>query len=116
MKKVIPSQLVNPSGLHEKYFIQKIVKVKNEHFNPSHKISDLNEPYRLERRNVDSDAEYFVLRLDRYGSDLNHISACRIGIHAYADAIESSIPQLAKDLRERYPLVEQALKEDKGHG
>ncbi|MBL7942466.1 MAG: hypothetical protein JNM00_06855 [Flavobacteriales bacterium] len=55
---------------------------------------------------VDKDAEYFVMRLDTGGKDINHIKACRIGIHAYADAIEPHLPELARDLRERYPLVQ----------
>lgn len=107
MKELIKDQLINPNGLHERYFVQKIVKVSNPKFSPAHKICEANEPYFLERRNVSPDSEYFVLRLDANGSDHNHIAACRIGIHAYADAIESAIPQLAKDLRERYPLIQQ---------
>lgn len=105
MKKIIPDQLINPSGLHEKYFVQKIVKVRNPAYSPNHKVSEFNEPYFLERKNVDHGSEYFVLRLDLNASDLNHVAACRIGINAYADAIESAIPQLAKDIRERYPLL-----------
>jgi len=80
------TQKQNPKGLHKRYFIKKIDK--NGKLIP-----------------IDEFAEYFVLRLDDYGSDLNHIKACRIGIHAYANAIESTIPQLAKDLRDRYPLI-----------
>jgi hypothetical protein len=45
------------------------------------------------------------MRLYLGGKDINHIKACRIGIHAYADAIEPFIPELAKDLKERYPLL-----------
>lgn len=104
-KSVIPDQLINPNGLHERYYIQKIVKVTNPSFNPSSKIHESNEPYTLQRRAVDHGAEYFVLRLDSNGSDLNHVASCRIAIQAYADAIETTIPQLAKDLRERYPLL-----------
>ena len=45
------------------------------------------------------------MRLDEKGKDREHIKACRIGVHAYADAIEHKLPELAKDLRERYPLL-----------
>lgn len=51
---------------------------------------------------VDSDAEYFVLRLDYNGKDKEHIKACRKAILVYADAISSHLPELAKDLREKY--------------
>jgi hypothetical protein len=100
----IPTQKENPNGLHAKYLIQKIVgweEVKNYHgFTPV---------YKAVVKPVDKDAEYFILRLDIGGSDINHIVACRIGIHAYADAIEPYIPQLAKDLRERYPLIQKEV-------
>lgn len=50
---------------------------------------------------VDPNAEYFVLRLDE-GCEPNHRNACRSAIAAYARAIEGYLPQLAKDLNERY--------------
>jgi hypothetical protein len=53
---------------------------------------------------IDENAEYFVLRLDLNSKDPHHIAACRKAIHTYADAIEATIPELAKDLRDRYPL------------
>lgn len=93
--KTIPSQSENPKGLHKRYFVAKwIPGLEQKHEWP------------LERRitAIDKDAEYFVMRLDEGGKDINHIKACRIGVHAYADAIEPFIPKLAKDLRERYPL------------
>lgn len=98
---MIPSQLDNPNGLHAKYQIKKIVS--NPDYNP-------NGEWRYQRNllkavDTDPDAEYFVMRLDTRDNDINHIKACRIGIHAYADSIESTIPQLAKDLREHYPLL-----------
>jgi hypothetical protein len=55
--------------------------------------------------NVDRGSEYFVMRLDEGGKDREHIKACRIGVHAYADAIEHHLPELAKDLKSRYPLL-----------
>jgi hypothetical protein len=86
MKNRIPTRKENPKGLHQRYHIQKISEFGNV-------------------IPIDREAEYFVMRLDEGGSDINHIRACRIGIHAYADAIEPFIPDLALDLRERYPLL-----------
>jgi hypothetical protein len=84
--KQIPTQKENPNGLHQRYYLSKI--------GPNG-----------EDVPCDKGSEYFIMRLDEGGSDIKHIAACRIGIHAYADAIEYHIPQLAKDLRERYPLL-----------
>lgn len=82
----IPTQSENPSGLHQRYCILK---------------------YRADgtTSRPDEGSEYFVMRLDEGGSDIEHIKACRIGVHAYADAIQHHLPELAKDLRERYPLL-----------
>lgn len=92
------TQIENPNGLHRRYRIQKVkIKVGEDFFG--------NETYREYFEEPDENAEYFVFRLDTGGSDINHIKACRIGVHAYADAIEPFIPQLAADLRERYPLL-----------
>jgi hypothetical protein len=85
----------NPNGLHARYVIRKITGWVKDGF----------YGYKPKTKAVDKNAEYFVLRLDEGGSDINHIKACRIGIHAYADAIEATIPELAKDLRELYPLL-----------
>lgn len=82
---MLKSKKDNPNGLHAKFFIQKITE---NGLKPVH-----------------DNAEYFLLRLDEYQKDITHLKACRIGIHAYADAIESKIPKLAADLRERYPLI-----------
>lgn len=89
----IPTQTENPKGLHKRYFVSKwIPGLETKHEWP------------LERRitAVDKDAEYFVLRLDNGGKDPNHIAACRKAVIAYAVAIEPYIPELAKDLIERY--------------
>jgi hypothetical protein len=97
----IPTQKENPNGLHQRYFIEKCVP------NPNYG-KDMGSVYcEPEYIGVPTDegSEYFIMRLDTGGSDINHIKACRIGIHAYADAIEPHIPELAKDLRERYPLL-----------
>lgn len=100
----IPNQLETPSGLHQRYVIKKIVTV--DVINPEGEYSKRRfEGTILKVVPTDEGSEYFVLRLDEGGKDINHIKACRIGVHAYADAIEATIPELAKDLRERYPLL-----------
>lgn len=94
--KRIPTQKESPKGLHQRYYIEKIV--------PADGPFDDGESL-LKRKPVDPNSEYFVMRLDEGGSDPEHIKACRIGINAYADAIEHQLPELAKDLRQRYPLL-----------
>lgn len=83
----IPTQIENPNGLHQRYSIMKI---------------DLHGEVVVP---CDPESEYFVMRLDEGGKDREHIKACRIGVHAYADAIQHHLPELAKDLKERYPLL-----------
>ncbi len=99
----IPTQQENPNGLHQRYRIRKLVKQET----PLSYVD--GKPSLVERRVIevdcDKDSEYFVMRLDEGGKDPEHIKACRIGVHAYADAIEHHLPELAKDLRERYPLL-----------
>lgn len=94
----IPTQLENPKGLHARYYIQKIVKVPQT-------FMGLETDDTLELKPVDENAEYFVMRLDTGGKDFKHIQACRVGIHAYADAIYPHLPELAIDLKNRYPLL-----------
>jgi len=100
----IPSQIVNPNGLHQRYHIEKIV-LEDGGLGWSDRNGGERGFPKLVKKPVDKDAEYFVMRLDKGGKDINHIKACRIGVHAYANAIEPFIPELAKDLRERYPLL-----------
>lgn len=83
----IPTKKENPNGLHQRYSIMKV----DDSF-------EVVIP-------CDTNAEYFVLRLDTGGKDIEHIKACRIGIHAYAEAIKPHLPELSKDLIERYPLL-----------
>lgn len=92
----IPLKEENPKGLHAKYLIRKIVGWKQEGFFGMKAIT----------KAVDKNAEYFIMRLDEGGKDIEHIKACRIGVHSYANAIENHLPELAKDLRERYPLLD----------
>jgi hypothetical protein len=75
----LPSEHENPNGLHNRYYVSKVS----------------GEP-------IDEFAEYFILRLDGGGDDINHINACRKAIVTYAENIEPHLPQLAKDLIERY--------------
>lgn len=67
----IPSKRDNPSGLHQRYVVTK---------------AD-GEP-------IDPMATYFVLRLDHFGRDGEHVAACRAAARAYAYHVES-IPRLA---------------------
>ena len=94
--KQIPTQLDNPSGLHQRYYVQKIVEANGPFDDGESKFKIIP---------TDPGSEYFIMRLDEGGKDLEHIKACRIGVHAYADAIEHHLPELANDLRERYPLL-----------
>ncbi len=54
---------------------------------------------------VDPFAEYFVLRLDYNQKDRFHREACIKAILTYAEEIEDTQPQLAKDIRERYEII-----------
>lgn len=98
------NQIDNPSGLHKRYHIQKIVTESNPHFSHD-SILGLQDPYIQKTIPVDQGSEYFVLRLDTGGSDIEHIKAGRVGIHAYAEAIKHHLPQLSEDLIKRYPLL-----------
>lgn len=93
---MIPTIEENPKGLHQRFAIRKVIGKVETNF---------GHGYKLKTKKVDPDAEYFVLRLDMNGKDPNHIAACRKAIHAYAEVIKWTIPELAKDLLERYPLV-----------
>lgn len=96
----IPTQEKNPHGLHQRYYIQKIVP--NPHYI---KGGDLlpeitGDPCML--TSVDENAEYFVLRLDSFGKDPVHIAACRKAVLCYAEEIKNHIPELYTDLIQRY--------------
>lgn len=127
-KKPLPLREENPKGLHLRYVIQKVVgvqafvEVPNRAYGHSpyatatkrewqqvtaEELQELPQGTQLRPMlsDIDDNAEYFILRLDTGGSDPEHIKAGRIGIHAYATAIEHHLPDLARDLRERYPLL-----------
>lgn len=98
----------NPNGLHRRYYIQKIGKVPNPDFSPTVKQSQvINNSDRFidGLMPIDKNSEYFVLRLDVGGSDIEHIKACRVGVRAYAEAIKNHLPQLSKDILEKYPAI-----------
>jgi hypothetical protein len=82
---MIPTKKQNPRGLHRHYAVTK-----------------------ADGSRCDPKAEYFVLRLDCRADDW-HRFACRMAIHAYADAIENVEPMLAADLRKRYPREKVSL-------
>ena len=77
----LPTQEENPNGLHGRYIVEKV-----------------------NGEQVDERAEYFILRLDEFGNDPNHIIACRRAAVTYAREIYPHIPQLAEDLVKRYKL------------
>jgi len=79
MKTKLPTQEENPLGLQNRYHVSKVN----------------GEP-------IDEGAEYFLLRLDDGGSDPIHINACKKAIMIYAKEIENHLPQLSKDLIDRY--------------
>ena len=84
-------------GLYRKYYIQKIVPKKKRKFFSSWLEDD--KDFDLEP--LDNGFEGFVLRLDE-GGDPNHVEACRKAILTYADEIKGYLPELSKDLIERY--------------
>lgn len=67
---MIPSQLMNPNGLHRRYTVSK-----------------------ADGSPVDPVAEYFVLRLDPFCRDQDHLEACWAAAREYAYHI-MSVPRL----------------------
>lgn len=106
------NQIENPKGLHARYKITKLKVVKNPKFGQTidrtttygKRKVDYPE-FITQETAIDKGSEYFILRLDLGDSDIEHIKACRIGIHAYAEAIKHHLPELASDLIKRYPLI-----------
>ena len=86
----IPTQSENPDGLHSRYHVEKTN----------------GEP-------VDENAEYFVLRVDKNGSDPKHIAACRKAVITYAEEIRPYLPKLANDLIQRYNNIKDLIKDAK---
>lgn len=75
----IKTQEENPIGLHQRYNISK-----------------------SNGKPIDTNAEYFVLRVDLNGSDPKHIEACRKAVITYAENIKEHLPELSQDLINRY--------------
>ncbi len=64
----------------------------------------LYQKYNLQKTNgepLDPQSEYFVLRLDEWGEP-NHVRASKKAIRVYAESIKDSLPELYKDLRDKY--------------
>ena len=76
----------NTNGLHIRYIISK---ADGSPVNPKNK--------------------YFVLKIEGEGHP-EHIRACRIALLKYADEIEAYLPQLAKEIRDKY-LIKTELNE-----
>lgn len=98
---MIPTKEENPKGLHLRYHIQKYDGqgyVGRDFFQ-----QPLYQPI---YKDVDPNAEYFVLRLDKNGSDPKHIKACRKAILTYCNEIKDHLPELAADLELRYSDVD----------
>lgn len=69
----------------------------------------LYRKYNIEKadgRPVDPRAEYFVLRLDGHGAstdiDRAHRNACIAAVRCYAARIEPWLPELAREICEKY--------------
>lgn len=75
---MLKSKKENPTGLYNKYVIG-----------------------RTDGTQINPENVYFILKLEGEGDPI-HMEACRKSVLKYADEIEPHLPQLAKDLRERY--------------
>lgn len=72
----LPTESENPTGLHQRYIVTK-----------------------ADGSQTDPRAVYFVLRVDPFGDDHRHISACRVALERYAEEIDGYLPELARDIR-----------------
>ncbi len=68
MNKIL-SENDNPNGLHQRYIVSK-----------------------MNGEQVDPEAVYFVLRLDKHGDDNLHVAACHVAVEAYAGFILNTPP------------------------
>lgn len=101
---MIQTKEENPTGLHQRYAIEKIVSV----------IPHENGPTTYITQPIDKGAEYFVMRLDDGGKDPVHIAACRKAVLTYAEEIKNHLPDLSKDLIEKYsPKTEADILKEK---
>lgn len=75
---MIKTKEQNEKGLYQKYYIR-----------------------RTDGQEIDPENEYFILKVAGKG-DPKHIAACKKAIITYALNIKQYLPELAKDLIERY--------------
>ena len=64
----------------------------------------LIQKYRIERTDgtpINPSNEYFVLKVNGDG-DKRHIEACRKAVLVYANEIADQLPELSKELKEKY--------------
>ena len=83
--------------------IENIIKNKNNIIN-NQPTKGLQNKYIIQRTDgtpINPENEYFILKLKGDGDPV-HINACRVALLKYANEIESYLPELAKDLREKY--------------
>lgn len=97
----IPTQTENPTGLHQRYYIQKVVK-NPDFYTIGAGVGGLDFIPEFVLAPVDKNAEYFILRLDEHGKDQKHINACRKAVLTYAEEIREHLPELSNDLIKRY--------------
>jgi hypothetical protein len=74
----IPIKSKNPGGIHQKYHLSKV-----------------------DGTPLDSNSEYFVLRLDK-GGDPAHVRASKAAIRKYAAEIANDLPELSSDILSKY--------------
>lgn len=73
--------------------------MKNTGFYNKYQIS------RTDGTPMNPENEYFILKIAGEGDDF-HINACRKALMTYADEIEAHLPELSKDLRQKYGDVD----------
>lgn len=90
----IPKAIENPDGLHQRYVLEK-----------------------SNGESVDPRAVYFVLRLDEFGSDPEHIRACRQALWSYCNEIQR-VPHLCGLCHDLRRLLRETAKDlsDFGEG
>jgi hypothetical protein len=81
------------------------INYKNKTMSENLKERGLFNKYRISKTNgkpLHPQSEYFILRLDYYGSDTKHIDASRKAVIKYASEIKNHMPELSKDLYYKY--------------
>jgi hypothetical protein len=83
---------------------------------PEEKNSGLYDKFTIYYKNgsIVPENDYFVLTLNHTeNTDSNHVNACRKAMLTYANEIQSSNPQLSKDIMDRYS--DQSKNDNKSH-